>query len=288
MGLKATRKLISIILAVITAISTVMMISSFVLDLTFSTKNYFTKYIVTDELVAECEAQLEMKYSALEVKSGIPSRVFEMVEKDYNTAESLNLAVQNVFTDESETLYSEDKVNYFYKLCVEYLDGNEISYTKSSVERVAEEATEIYSDCVGIHNTESIENYLSRFSQNCAKIGSAALLVIVLALILLSFIYNTRGNAYLYIIGGAAGGSIATALGSIFCIIAKVGSKFAFEPAVYQYSFYSMTKRYFLILLVVTIIFTIIMYGLAFLVLYKYRKDELRKNTRFDKVIGRF
>jgi hypothetical protein len=288
MGLKATRKLLSIILAVITALSTIVMISSFVLDSTFATKGYLTKHLVTDELVAECQSQLDMKYAVLEVKSGIPARVFKMVESDYSTSESLNLAVQNLFTDESETLYSEDKVNYFYNLCIEYLDGNDVSYKKADVERTAEEATQIYSECVGIHNADTIESYLSTFSQRCAKIGSASLLVIVIALILLVFMYNTREYAYLFAIGGACGGSIATALGSIICIIAKVGSNFSFEPAVYQQSFYSMTRLYFVILLGVSLALTIALYALAIFFITKNKRAEERKNSRFDKMLGKF
>lgn len=288
MGLKATRKLLSVILAVIVAASTVIMLASFVAGSTFATQGYLTKHLISDELADECEAQLNMKFDALEIKSGVPARVFEIVEQDYNTKESLSLAVQYLFTDESSTLYNQDKVDYFYNLCVEYLDGNNISYDKASVQNTAEEAAQIYSDCVGIHNADTIKDYLSVFSRSCARAGSAALVIIVASVILLNMIYKTKEKAYLYTAGGAAGGALASAIGAVLCMITKVGSDFDFEPAVYQQSFYSMTGRYFIILLIVSIAFLAVIYASAAAVIKKQNKDNARKETRFTKIIGKF
>lgn len=287
MGLKATRKLLSVILAVIIAVCTAVMLTSFVISATFSTQGYLTKHLISDELVAECEAQLNMKYDALEIKSGIPARVFETVEKDYNTEESLNLAVQYLFTDESSTLYNQDRVDYFYKLCTEYLEGNEISYKKASVRNTADEAARIYSDCVGIHNADTIKGYLSTFSQSCAKAGSASLVVIVCAIILLTVMYRTRETACLYAAGGAAGGGLAAVIGAVLCIITKVGSGFAFEPEVYQQSFYSMTRLYFVILIIASTVLLAIIYAVIAAIIKRYNEDKNRKETRFIKIIGR-
>lgn len=288
MGLKATRKLLSVILAAIIAACTVLTLTSIVIGSTFSTQGYLTKHLINDELVAECESQLNMKYEALEVKSGIPARVFEMVEKDCSTAESLNLAVQYLFTDESSTLYNQDRVDYFYKLCTEYLDGNNISYKKSAVQNTAEEAARIYSDCVGIHNADTIKGYLSTFSQSCARVGSVSLVVTVCALFLLMIMYTARDTACLYIAGGLAGGGIAAAIGSIICIAAKIGSEFSFEPAIYQQSFYSMTKLFFITLLIVSLVFLALIYAVAGIILKKQNEDRKQKETRFKKIIGKF
>jgi hypothetical protein len=288
MGLKGTRKLLSLFLVVIISFSVAIAITSMVTNLTFSTRSFLTNNLVTDELVSECESQLEMKYDALEVKSGIPARVFETVEQDYSTVDSLNLAVENIFTDETATLFSEARVDYFYNLCVEYLEGNNIDYDEDSVKLAAREAAEIYGECVGIHNTDSIESQLLLLSGKCAKIASAALVAIVFAVFLLLVLYQTRMLAYLIAAGSAAAGSIAVVFGSILCLITKVGSNFAISPVAYQQSFYSLTKLYFTILLLTSILFSIFMYVVIVLVIKKYKLDETRRDTRFSKIIGNF
>ncbi|MFR5875343.1 MAG: hypothetical protein ACLUFN_02510 [Eubacterium sp.] len=269
MGLRATRKLLSVILAVLTAACTVLMLASFVVTSTLSSQGYITKHLINETLVAECESQLNIKYDALALKSGIPARVFEMAASEYGVEESLNTAAQYIFSEESATLYNQDRVDYFCKLCTEYLEGNDISYKKEYVQNTAEEAAQIYSDCIGIHNADTVKDNISGLNQSCAKIGSAALVVIVAALILLTVMYKTKSTAYLYSAGAAAGGGIAATIGSLVCLIAKVGSDFAVEPAIYQQSFSAMIRLYFIILLIVSIAFSAIAYSFSTVLIKK-------------------
>lgn len=288
MGLKKTRIILSVILSVIIAASTVVTLTALVLNSTFATQSYLSKYLITDELVSTCEQQLDAKYAALEEKSGIPARVFLMIKNDVNTGDSLRLAVANLFSDESSDLYSQDRADYFYRLCVEYLEGNKIEYKEAAIRNVSQEATKIYSDSVGIHNADSITKYLSSYKLTCAKITSAGLLVLILCVALLTLLYTKREDALLHIGISVSSGGLGVALGALICLILKVGSKFDFSPMVYQQSFYNMTKHFFLLLVLAGIACLILAYSGVLYIVKSVNNEKHRKNSRFSKVIGRF
>ena len=155
-NLSKTRNIISVILCAVIAVLTTLMLTAFTLQATFGNKNFVEKFLITDNLVSQCEKELDENYTALEIKSGIPKRIFLSVEKDFSTKDSLKLAAENMFSNESSTLYSQERVDYFYKICTEYLDVKKISYNKSNVRNTARQAAEIYSNCVGMHNTDSV------------------------------------------------------------------------------------------------------------------------------------
>lgn len=287
MGLKITRKILCVILSCAVAVSTMLVLASFVLNSTLGSQSFYIKNIVTSEIAADCEAQLDAEYEALAVESGIPARVFQMVKNSTSTMESLQMAVENLFSDESADLYSQNKVEYFYNLCTEYLEGNGVAYSEASVRIVAEKAARIYSDCVGIHNADMLKTFIPKFSRSCSKTGSAALVVIVGALILMCLLYSKRENAFAYTIAGIVGGAIATTLGSVISIIAKVGSAISVSPIAYQQSFIDMTRKSFLMLLLVSFA-CVIAGGVAMFFAKKQAyRDEMRRNTRFSKIIGR-
>ena len=152
MRLDISRAIISTLLEIAIAISVIVFSISVIMTFTVADQNYFINQFANQELVSVCNAQLNMKYEALSSETGIPARVFERVKEDYPTDEALRQAALSLFSEENETLYSENKVNYFYELSMEYLDGNEITYKKADIKRAAEKAARIYSDTVGLHN----------------------------------------------------------------------------------------------------------------------------------------
>ena len=276
-----TRNIIAVILCAVIALSTALMLTAFTLQATFGNKSFVEKFLVTDNLVSQCEKELDENYSALEIKSGIPKRIFLSVEKDFSTKESLKLAAENMFSSESSTLYSQERVDYFYKICTEYLDVKKISYNKSNVRNTARQAAEIYSNCVGMHNTDSVNAALIEFSGSCSKVGFGAFFAALVAFGVILYVYRKKEQGYLYSVSGWLAGSGGVLLGSILCLILKVGSKFDFSPAVYSQCFYSMTKCFFAILAAVSAVATALLIWAVFII----RKKINKRSDDFSQLI---
>lgn len=273
-NLSKTRNIISVILCAVIAVLTTLMLTAFTLQATFGNKNFVEKFLVTDNLVSQCEKELDENYTALEIKSGIPKRIFLSVEKDFSTKDSLKLAAENMFSNESSTLYSQERVDYFYKICTEYLDVKKISYNKSNVRNTARQAAEIYSNCVGMHNTDSVNAAIIEFSGSCSRVGFGAFFVALVAFGAVLYVYRKKEQGYLYSVSGWLAGSGGVLLGSILCLILKVGSKFDFSPAVYSQCFYSMTKYFFAILAAVSAVATALLIWAVFIIKKKVNKHS--------------
>lgn len=273
-NLSKTRNIISVILCAVIAVLTTLMLTAFTLQVTFGNKSFVEKFLVTDNLVSQCEKELDENYTALEIKSGIPKRIFLSVEKDFSTKDSLKLAAENMFSNESSTLYSQERVDYFYKICTEYLDVKKISYNKSNVRNTARQAAEIYSNCVGMHNTDSVNAAIIEFSGSCSRVGFGAFFVALVAFGAVLYVYRKKEQGYLYSVSGWLAGSGGVLLGSILCLILKVGSKFDFSPAVYSQCFYSMTKYFFAILAAVSAVATALLIWAVFIIKKKVNKHS--------------
>lgn len=273
-NLSKTRNIISVILCAVIAVLTTLMLTAFTLQATFGNKSFVEKFLVTDNLVSQCEKELDENYTALEIKSGIPKRIFLSVEKDFSTKDSLKLAAENMFSNESSTLYSQERVDYFYKICTEYLDVKKISYNKSNVRNTARQAAEIYSNCVGMHNTDSVNAAIIEFSGSCSRAGFGAFFVALVAFGAVLYVYRKKEQGYLYSVSGWLAGSGGVLLGSILCLILKVGSKFDFSPAVYSQCFYSMTKYFFAILAAVSAVATALLIWAVFIIKKKVNKHS--------------
>lgn len=273
-NLSKTRNIISVILCAVIAVLTTLMLTAFTLQATFGNKSFVEKFLITDNLVSQCEKELDENYTALEIKSGIPKRIFLSVEKDFSTKDSLKLAAENMFSNESSTLYSQERVDYFYKICTEYLDVKKISYNKSNVRNTARQAAEIYSNCVGMHNTDSVNAAIIEFSGSCSRVGFGAFFVALVAFGAVLYVYRKKEQGYLYSVSGWLAGSGGVLLGSILCLILKVGSKFDFLPAVYSQCFYSMTKYFFAILSAVSAVATALLIWAVFIIKKKVNKHS--------------
>lgn len=277
MGLKKTRTVLSILLSFVTAAATLITLVSIVINITMASPSFFADKLITPQTVNECTKQLHIKYTALEAESGIPARVFETVAQDSGVEFSLQTAASNIFLPESSTLYNEERINYFYNLCTEYFSGNNIEYNEKAVRRVSEKAARIYSDTLGIHNTESIEKYISGYKQACLKTISSGIITIALCCCMLCLIYKKRTDILFFTGCGGAGGGTAAVIGAVICLILKFGSDITFYPAVYQQSLYSMIRLSFIYLLLFGIICTAVSCILTALAVNTYKKERKRR-----------
>lgn len=276
MGLKNTREILSIFAYIVICVSTVIALASSVFSVTFASQGFLSKHLATTKIVEECNNQLSSKYVTLEAESGIPSRVFETVIKDYSTRDNLRLAAGYIFTEEASELYSVERVNYFYNLCTEYLKGNKISYNEEDVKRVADKAARIYSDTVGIHNTEEIKAHINEFNKNCARAVSISIVAMIVSFVMLFIMYRKKRYASSYLAGGIAGGSLATVVGSLLCLIFGVGKQLEITPEIYQNGMLSMIRIYFGYLILIGLI----VMGIACVVPYIINKQS---NEQYHK-----
>ena len=248
MRLDTSRRIIATILEIVIAVSTVIFLISVIMTFTTADKNFFINQFATPALEAECNAQLNMKYEALSNETSIPARVFERVTEDYPTDEALRQAALSVFSEENETLYSENKINYFYELSVEYLDGNEISYNKDDIKRAAEQAAKIYSDTVGLHNTGGIQARIARFSRIYPQTTIASFIVAFVCFPAVMVMYKRKKHGYFNAIGGILAGSAATALSTFVLAITRFGSSIDILPEIHREAMVSTSSKNFLII----------------------------------------
>ena len=233
MGLSETRKALSVIISAITSLAAAALIISFVLGFALNSQPFLERLLVTDSLVAECEAQLDSKYAVLEAETGIPSRVFAQVKTNYGVGDSLNRALQNVYTAEDASLYNNSTVEFFNKLCTEYFEGSNIEYDKDDVQRTAVEAARIFSDTVGFHNADSAAKRIEALRSGCSAVELGALMFILLGMLSVVILYTDRKKGIIYNFIGLSGGSLGAAVAAALCIIFKSYNKISIMPEVF-------------------------------------------------------
>lgn len=287
MGLKSTRRILSIVFSVILAFSLFVSASCIMSNLTVSNRDFYEKQFANESITSECNRQLDNKLKTLAKKSNIPFEVFESVKKQYNTSQSLEQAASYLFDENDSTLNNEVRLKYFYDICTEYLDANGYEYSTDAVYNACVEAAQIYSDTVGIHNLEYLNNDISaRRTSNTKKI-SIFLLASAICIVLTLYMYKKKTEGMIYVSSGIIGGGIAGVISFLLQLVFKVGTSYDFEPFVYSNAFGTMYKTYLVDGALACAVLTLI--GIAVLVVTVkiIDRDEFRKNTRFFKVVDK-
>ncbi|MCR5208310.1 MAG: hypothetical protein K6C14_07550 [Eubacterium sp.] len=275
MELSTSRKLLSVIFSIIIALSVCTATAALTATQTLTKDSFLIKHAVSDELVAQCEEQLSAKYKMLETETGIPQNVFETVKKEYPVSASLKTAFQNVFSNESPELYSRDLVDYFERLCTDYLDGNKIKYDKKNVKNAAEEAASIFSETVGLHNMGSASDKIEEFKGLCTLVSAVSVIAATLSTTMLFLIYSNKKKPQIYILSGASGGTAGAALSALICYFKSPVRSVGVEPAVYKSLFTVSLTRYFMVLFAVSALLTVTLWLTDFFI-YKsqHSKDK--------------
>ena len=231
MGLPETRKLLSVIITVVTAIATAALIIAFVMSSTVSSISFFEKIAISGELVSACEEQLDSKYTVLEAETGIPKRVFDRAKDDYKIEDTLKGELMKAYNGERTPLYDDSMVEYFTRLCTEFLDESDTKYDKKNVETVGKKAAEIYSETVGFKGTELTASRLSALKNRCSKAELVSVLAILTGTLLLAIIYANRQKGLVYTFCGIAAGGAGAAAGALLSCAFDVWGKLAITPA---------------------------------------------------------
>lgn len=285
MGLKSTRIILSILLAIVIAVSTAVGALIAVSQLTVGNKDFYIENIVSNQLVDECNQQLSKKYTALAEKSNIPLDIFESVKMQYSTKASLSQAMSYVFDENDSTLNTEVRTAYFEDIINQYLEANKISLKDSSVKAVAEEATKIYSDVVGIHNMDYLQNQVKIYQNENTKLLSLFVLLTAISVFALFMLYKKREKALAYVADGVLAGGLAVILSSILRLAIGVGTRFSVLPYFYDGVFAGLAKKVLAFSLLGGVILLIIGAVLFGLHIYYARRRKNREDTRFAKVI---
>jgi len=245
MSMLKTRNVLSVILEMVIGAAFLAFLCVLAVIMTVSSKEYFESHIVTDEIVAQCQTQMDEKYTMLERESGIPLRVFKMVEKDESIRTALQQSVQYMSTAENTELYTPDRIEHYYALCTEYLDGNEIEYNETSVRNTAIKAAQLYSETVGLHHAEDINEKIAYMNSQAAAYAVVSFAIAALSFSALMLMYKRKDKGYVQAFGGLGIGSLGTLLGALLVLLTKPYAKLGILPQVYNAAVVAMAHQCF-------------------------------------------
>ena len=285
--LAKSRKILSYFLAVIIAVSVTASIVSAVDCLTVGNRAFYVKAFSTQKLADECDRQLTEKYKALSAKSNLPLDIFDSVKVKFNTRESLVQAGGYVFDENDEALKNGSRYSYFEKTINEYIDANNIKMSKQSIDLVASEAQQIYSDTVGIHNLKFLQKSVAERNSASLRRLSACLVVVALSAFLLVYIYEKNIKSASYFAIGFMAGSVAVVALSLIMLLAKVGIQVVATPDVWATVLSDMAIKVLVFRLVGGIASLALSTALFVFAQKQISREQMRKDTRYFKIFSK-
>lgn len=285
--LAKSRKILSYFLAVIIAVSVTASIVSAVDCLTVGNRAFYVKAFSTQKLADECDRQLTEKYKALSAKSNLPLDIFDSVKVKFNTRESLVQASGYVFDENDEALKNGSRYSYFEKTINEYIDANNIKMSKQSIDLVASEAQQIYSDTVGIHNLKFLQKTVAERNSASLRRLSACLVVVALSAFLLVYIYEKNIKSASYFAIGFMAGSVAVVALSLIMLLAKVGTQVVATPDVWATVLSDMAIKVLVFRLVGGITSLALSTALFVFAQKQISREQMRKDTRYSKIFSK-
>lgn len=246
MSLRKSRSVISWLASFLLALCIVGAVFSTVVDLTVANAGFIEKAIVNSKVVSECENQLDLQLGALSKRSGIPERVFENVKKEVSVKETLVSSFDGIYNHIENNSKNEQRVQYFYNLCIEYLEGNNISYSSENVMNTAVLAAEIYENCCEFHNLEYLVDVADSIR---ADVPVAVSGFIVLGLILSSvffFLYSNKNRSCSYVYSSLSAAGVCLVIIGVTGVLFASRAGIVFEPAVYFSAFKDLIKTMFM------------------------------------------
>lgn len=285
--LAKSRKILSYFLAVIIAVSVTASIVSAVDCLTVGNRAFYVKAFSTQKLADECDRQLTEKYKALSAKSNLPLDIFDSVKVKFNTRESLVQASGYVFDENDEALKNGSRYSYFEKTINEYIDANNIKMSKQSIDLIASEAQQIYSDTVGIHNLKFLQKSVAERNSASLRRLSACLVVVALSAFLLVYIYEKNIKSASYFAIGFMAGSVAVVALSLIMLLAKVGTQVVATPDVWATVLSDMAIKVIVFRLVGGIASLALSTVLFVFAQKQISREQMRKDTRYSKIFSK-
>ncbi len=271
MSLSKSRKIICFLLSIIMVIGAGLFTGVELISHTLCSQAYMEKVFLSDKIKGEYEENYKKRISILAKDSMIPERVF--FTADENALGKNESAVSKFFNGHDSTLYSKDRVETYEKLCLEYLDGNEIEYNKEDVHNVAEKAAMIYSDSFGLKNTDEIKAFIDKTEFLAPKIASFGLFIFTMCAVIIFFLFSKKIDAMeVYCSVGTATGFFFVLTG-IAALIFGLGNNPMITPLIYADAVSLAIKGDFIITIIIGIFLCIISI-LGSIGIYKRRRDK--------------
>lgn len=276
MNLRKSRSLISLLIILFFSASLSCASAAILVNSTFADASFMMKFFVTDSLVSECNSQLDLQFEALSVKSGIPARVFKNVENEVTAKEAMQTSVYNAYNHVNSQSSKNTKEAYFYNLCKEYLEGNNLSYNEQDVRNTAAEAADIYESCLGLKNTEHLIDFADKVQNDAPRAVLGLLAGTLVSGFLFFVLYKNKNRALSYVAAGvsASGGSFI--LISVISLVFKVGMHFTMTPQAHYDALCSVIKLFFVIIFALGVLFTAAGTICNIMVYNKEKKKEIK------------
>ena len=127
MNLRKLRSAVSLLITLLLSAALSSAVGAVMINSTFASSSFMERRFVTESLADDCESQLDLQFEALALKSGIPARVFRNIENETSVENTLRSSVHNFYNHIDTEAAKATKAEYFYNLCVEYLEGNNLT-----------------------------------------------------------------------------------------------------------------------------------------------------------------
>lgn len=274
MKMTRSRELLASIMQLIISFCTVILLFSFVLNLTSGSQSYVASHFPVTTMSAECDAQLTEKFEMLSDESGFPIRVFEMVKTDMPTNQAVSSAFDNARMGEDSSLYSQNLVDYFYGLCEDYASGNNLDYDKSDLTATAEKAARLYSETVGIVGASDSLQKFSELHHSITLAQFISFAAIVVCAVSTYIMYTRKRLGYCRILAGLLGGGVGTLIASAVLFVIKPVLKLNILPAVYTSCFSEIAGKCFSITAMLSLAVIVLCIGAIIQIERHYQKSK--------------
>lgn len=276
MNLRKLRSAVSLLLALMISFAVSSAIGAIMVNSTFASSSFMEKRFVTKSLADECEAQLDLQFETLALKSGIPAYVFRNIENKTSVENTLRSSVHNFYNHIDTEAAKSTKAEYFYNLCVEYLEGNNLSYNEQDVQNAAYEAAEIYENCLVFDNTEHLIDFADTVQANVPRAVLGLLVGAAVLSIFFFLLYKSKMRAFSYISASVSISGVTLVLISAVSLIFKIGTHFAMAPAAHYYAMCSVIRLFYLLLFAVGALLVLIG-TVGNIIIYNNEKKKARK-----------
>ena len=245
MKMTRSREILVTLLQLVFSACTVVLLFSFVLNLTVGSQNYYGAHFPITTLSAECDAQLTQKFEKLSDESGFPVRVFEMVKTDMPTAQAVTNAIASAEAGEDGSLYSENLVDYFYHLCEDYAKGNHLDYRQSELKVTAKKAARIFSETVGVTGLYDAQQKSAALHRSVTLSQFLSFALMALSGVSIVILFTRKRLGYYRVLAALFGGALGALFASLGLYIIKPVQSLKIEPAVYTACFSEIADKCF-------------------------------------------
>lgn len=250
MSFQKARNIICIILCAVTALGAVLTVGAFIFSSTLCSSEFMEKRLMSKAVISKCDESYNARLEALSQETGIPVHVFKAASDKFVIAEN---AVQRLYSGQDTTMFSNDKTEVFEKLCTEYVEGNELKYSKNEITAAAEKATQIYADCYGIADSQPIYDFITSLKNRSSGIMALGLLLIVVPAAVAMMLFSKHEKLLAQLLSFLTASGFAITLSGAVGLIFGIGTNTLITPEIYAKAISQAVRFDFAVILIIGI-----------------------------------